>query len=207
MRSATARRPRSPRARARLATVVSATGALLLAVTVVWQSASAGFTDPTAPVRAGFGTGTIALTDDDAAVRLFTATDLKPGDTATRCIAVTSTSTLPVDVRLYVTGRSSTNQLSRWTTISVRVGTGGSSSSCSGFTANPTTALWTGSLATFPADSWDVGVQGWTTTNTTGAQATAKRTYQVTYTLDPSTPATVQSGTAAATFVWESRKR
>jgi hypothetical protein len=207
MRSATARRPRARRARVRLATLVSAAGALLLAVTVVWQSASAGFTDPTAPVRASFGTGTITLTDDDAAVRLFTASDLKPGDTATRCIAVTSASTLPVEVRLYVTGRSSTNQLSRWTTITVRVGTGGSSSSCSGFTANPTNALWTGALSAFPADSWDVGVQGWTTTNTTGVQTTVKRTYQVTYTLDPTTPASVQGGTAAATFVWESRKR
>ena len=207
MRSATARRPRSRRARARLATLVSATGALLLAVTVVWQSASAGFTDPTPPVRASFGTATISLTDDDAAVRLFTATGLKPGDTATRCIAVTSTSTLPVDVRLYVTGRSSTNQLSRWLTFSVRAGTGGSSSSCTGFTPSSTTPLWTGPLSSFPADSWDVGIQGWTTTNTTGAPATTGRTYQVVYTLDPSTPASVQSGTATATFVWESRKR
>jgi hypothetical protein len=207
MRSTTARRPRSRRARTRLAATLSATAALLLAVSVVWQSASAGFTDATATLKPGITAATLALTDDDAATRLFSVSGLKPGDTATRCIAVTSTSTVPVDVRLFVTGRSSTNQLGTWLKLTVKAGTGGSSSSCGTFVANPTTALYTGSLSSVPADTWDAGVQGWTTTNTTGTAATAKRTYQLTYTLDTSTPTSVQNGAASATFVWESRKR
>jgi hypothetical protein len=213
MRSRTARRPRhprarSPRGRARLAAVLSTLGALLLAVTVVWQSASASFTDGTAAVRATASTATVALVDDDAGSKLFSVGGLKPGSTATQCIVVTSTSTVPVDVRLYVTGRSSSNQLSSWVKLAVKTGSGGSSSSCSGFTASPTTAVFTGALSAFPADSWDVGVQGWTTaTPATGTTLTEKRTYQVTYTLDASTPSSVQSGAATASFVWESRKR
>ena len=208
MRSSTARRPRSPRARARLAAVLSALGALLLAVTVVWQSASASFTDGTAAVRASAATATIALIDDDAGSKLFSATGLKPGDTGTRCIAVTSTSTQPVDVRLFVTGRSTSSPMNSWLKLTVKTGTGGSSASCSGFTASPTTAVFTGTLSAFPADSWDVGVQGWTTASpATGTSLTEKRTYQIAYTLDANTPANVQSSAATASFVWESRKR
>jgi hypothetical protein len=207
MRSTTARRPRSRRARTRLAATLTATAALLLATTVVWQSASAGFTDSTAALRPSISSAALALSDDDAATRLFSASGLKPGDTATRCIVVTSTSTVPVDVRLYVTGRSSANQMGNWLKVSVKAGSGGSSSSCGTFAPNPTTALYSGSLSAFPADSWDAGVQGWTTATTTGTSTTVKRTYQITYTLDAGTPTYVQNGTAAASFVWESRKR
>lgn len=200
MRSATARRPRSRRARARLAAVASATGALLLAVTVVWQSAAAGFTDSTAPLRATVGTATLTLTDDDAETRLFTVTGLKPGDSAgTRCISVRSTGTRPADVRLYVTGVTNVGSLANWLDVGVRIGTGGGTAGCTGFQSQA--QVHSGRLAAFPAGAWSNARSVWT------PAAAETRTYEITVSLDPNTPLSVEGGTAGATFVWESRPR
>ena len=205
MRSATARRPRSRRAQARLAAVASATGALLLAVTVVWQSASAGFTDPTSPVRATFGTSTITLTDDDQEAKLFTVTGLKPGEKAgTRCITVRSTNSSPgstnrlSDVRMYVTGESNDRSMADWLTVGVRIGTGGGAAGCTGFASQA--QVYSGRLADFPADSWSNGSKIWS-----APAAGQSRTYEISVALDPDTPTSVQGGSAGATFVWESR--
>ncbi|MCZ2827434.1 hypothetical protein O2W14_01125 [Modestobacter sp. VKM Ac-2986] len=205
MRSATARRPRSRRARARLAAVASATGALLLAVTVVWQSASAGFTDSTAALRATAGAATITLTDDDAEGRLFTVTGLKPGDSAgTRCIVVRSTNSTVAptartsDVRLYVTGATSTRSLASWLNVGVRIGTGGGTAGCTGFQSQ--SQVFSGRLADLPADSWSNGRASWS-----APAAGQTRTYEITVSLDQDTPLSAQGGTAGATFVWESR--
>ena len=202
MRSAAAaRRPPSRRARARLATVLSAAGALLLAVTFVWQSASAGFTDSTTALRAGTTTGTVVLADDDKEAKLFSSTGLTPGQSAgTRCIAVTSTGTAPADVRLYATGASTSQALSSWLDVTVQIGTGGAYAGCSGF--KPSAVVFSGRLATFPADSWSAGKASWTTTG-----GTETRTYQVTVGLAAGAPKSVQGGSAAATFVWEAQSR
>jgi hypothetical protein len=180
---------------------VSAGGALLLATAVVWHSAYAGFVDVTASrAMPTISTGTLALTDDDAAVRMFTATGMKPGATAAKCIRVTSSGS-PATVRLYGTGRSTTNGLSAQLRLTVALGTGGSSSTCNGFTGS--TVVYDGTVANFPTDSWAAGVGPWTTT---GGTATA-RTYQITYTLPTAAPTTVQNGTATLTFVWEARTK
>jgi hypothetical protein len=200
MRSTTARRSWSPRGRARTAAVLSSLGALLLAVTVVWQSASASFTDGTAAVRATAATATISLTDDDAETRLFTVTGLKPGDsTAARCITVRSLPTLRAsDVRMYVTGASSSRSMYSYLNVTVRFGTSGAYGSCTGF--KPLSQLYTGRLSAFPTDSWSNGTQVWT------PPATGEyRTYEVTVSLSGSTPTSVQGGTAGVSFVWESR--
>ena len=206
MRSATARRRRSRRARTRLATVLSATGALLLAVTVVWQSASAGFTDPTSPLGATAATATISLADDDSGSVLFAATGLKPGRTATRCITVTSTSTLPAEVQMYVSERRSTNGLASWLKLTVRSGTGGSFAGCG--TLGSSSSVYDGTLAGFPT-AWTAGRPSWSTTvpSPAGAKTTDKRTYEIKYSVDANAPLSVQGGTASVDLVWESRTK
>ncbi|GAB4081139.1 hypothetical protein GCM10028783_20870 [Modestobacter muralis] len=185
--------------------MASATGALLLAVTVVWQSASAGFTDSTAPLRATAGTATITLTDDDAEGKLFTVTGLRPGDsTGPRCITVRSTNSTvgptarPSDVRMYATGLSSQRSLAGWLTVGVRIGTGGGYAGCTGFQSKA--QVFSGHLTDFPADSWSNGRNSWT-----APAAGETRTYEITVTLDAATPTSAQGGSAGATFVWESR--
>jgi hypothetical protein len=205
MRSATARRSRSRRAQARLAAVLSATAALLLAVTVVWQSASAGFTDSTAALRPTVGAGAITLTDDDSEGKLFTVTGLKPGDTTgPRCLTVRSTNSTAganarlSDVRLYVTGVTSSRSLANWLTVGVRIGTGGGFGDCTGFQS--AAQVFTGHLADLPADGWSNGRDVWD-----APAAGETRTYEITVTLDNATPNSAQGGSAGATFVWESR--
>ncbi|MFQ1004125.1 hypothetical protein [Modestobacter sp. SSW1-42] len=197
MRSATARRPRSARARARLAAAASAVGALLLAVTVVWQSAAAGFTTTTPPLTATAGAATITLADDDAGSALFSVAGLKPGDSAgTRCITVRSTSSRPVDVQVFVEGISD-RTLAGWLDVGVRVGTSGGFAGCTGFRSQA--QVFSGRLTGFPT-RWATGQPTWT-----AAAAGQARTYEVTLTLDPNTPTTAQGRTAAVTFVWEGR--
>ena len=196
MRSATARRPRSRRARARLATVVSATGALLLAVTVVWQSASAGFTDPTAPVRVTVGSGTVSLSDNDSGTALFSVAGLKPGDSVPkRCITVTSTGTAPADVRVHAALSSVSRSLPSYLDVTVRFGTG----SCTSFASQGT--AYSGRLSGFPG-SWSAATTNWSTT-----AAGQSRVYEISATLVSGTPSSVGGGSADVTFTWEAQTR
>lgn len=191
------RRPRSDSRILRRARATSAALALVVAAGLTWQASYAVFSDSTAPLVATVGAATLNLTDDDAAVRLFTATGLRPGVTQTRCIAVTSSGP-PVTVRLYGTGRSSSNGLAGQLDLDVALGTGGSNRDCTGFRA--TSTAYTGTLAAFPTDSWTAGVGSWTTNGTA-----TTRVYQVKYTLAADAPISVQNGRAAFSFVWESR--
>ncbi|MCZ2849586.1 hypothetical protein [Modestobacter sp. VKM Ac-2978] len=185
----------------RLGTAVSAGTALVLAAALVWHGAYAGFSDTTVsrPLPT-VSTGTLTLTDDDSAVRMFTATGLRPRATATRCIAVAAAGS-PATVRLYGTGRSSTNGLAGQLDLTIAVGTGGGSGSCTGF--QPSATAYTGTLAAFPTDGWTVGVGSWTSS---GAAPTS-RVYQIGYTLRASAPASTQNGTATLSLVWEARTR
>ena len=177
--------------------------ALLLATALVWHSAYAGFTDRTSSAALPtVGTATLGLSDDDAGSRLFTASGLKPGATGNRCIKVSSTSSLPTTVRLYGTGRSATNGMSTYLTLKVELGTGGSASSCSGFTA--TSTPYSGSLGGFPTDSYAAGVGPWTTV--VRSNPNDSRVYRITWTLRSDAPTSVQGGTATMTFVWEAQR-
>ena len=184
----------------RLAAAAASGTALVLAAALLWHSASAGLSDVTSPLQSTLGTGTLVLTDDDSAARMFTATGLKPGATDSRCVTVSSSGS-PATVRLYGTGRSTTYGLASHLKLTVSVGTGGSSKSCNGFTATSATPAYDGTLAAFPTGGWSTGVGDWTTTGT----VPTARTYKIVYTLAASTPNNTQNGTAALSFVWESR--
>lgn len=168
---------------------------------VVWQSAYAGFSASSAPVTARVATGTLVLTDDDAASTLFTAANVKAGGTGTRCIQVTAGGSAPSTVRLYGTARSNTNNLAGALRLTVRVGTGGSTASCSGFVSAGT--VYDGTLAGFTAAGFAAGLGSW---NAPGGTP-QNRTYHVTWTLPVDAPRSAQGGSAAVTFVWEARTR
>ena len=168
---------------------------------VVWQSAYATFAHSAAPVLATTTTGTLTLGADDAGATLFRASDLKPGDGGTRCIRVTANGTSPAVVRLYGTGRSNSAGLAEAMTLTVRMGTGGSASSCTGFTSAAT--IYTGSLAGFAAEGFAAGLGSW---NAPGKVA-AYRTYQLVWSLPSGAPLSAEGGATALTFVWEAQTR
>ena len=192
-------RRRPARRGVRLASVASVLGALLLAAAFAWQTAYAAFTDVAPPLAAGVSTARLVLTDDDAGTALFNSTGLKPGAAGTRCIVVTSASTVPTEVRLYA-HRSSTSVLASGLSLTVDAGTGGSAGGgCTGFA--PTTTLYSGSLAGFPA-GFAGGLDSWTPP----AGTASTRTYQLTYRL-PTSASSGQDTSIRLAFTWEAQTR
>jgi hypothetical protein len=179
--------------------------AILLSGATIGTASYAAFSATTTSPTSNWAAGTVALSDDDSATALFTATNLEPGATDTRCIAVTSSGSLASDVRLYGTAPATTNALSSHITLTVTQGTGGSfAGGCAGFTPLASgSAVYSGSLADFgtTATSYATGLGTWTPT---GA-APETRVFQIAYTLDAGAPNTTQSGTAALGFTWEAQ--
>jgi hypothetical protein len=175
--------------------------AVVLSGAMVWQSSYSAFSATTSNPTNNWATGTVNLSDDDANTAMFNASNLKPGATGTKCIAVTSTGSLASTVKLYGTSYSTTKSLADHVNLTVEMGSGGSSSNCTGFTAG--TTAYNGTLASFGATREDFG-SGVGTWAPTGASSET-RTYRISYTLSASTPDSAQGGAAALGFTWESQ--
>jgi hypothetical protein len=168
---------------------------------VVWHASYSAFSATTANPTNNWAAGSVALTDDDSNTAMFTASNLKPTSTGSKCIAVTSNGTLAAAVKLYGTSPATTNGLSSYINLTVVQGTGGGFGSCTGFAAGPT--IYSGTLASFGSSdtNFATGAGTWTPTGTPGES----RTYQFTYTVDPATPNSAQGGTASIGFTWEAQ--
>ncbi len=197
----TARRRRA----GRIANWLALPVAILLSGATIGTASYAAFSATTATPTNNWATGTVALSDDDSATALFTATNLAPGSTDTRCIAVTSTGSLASVVRLYGTGAATTNALSSHITLTITQGTGGTfAGGCAGFTPLVSgSSVYTGSLANFgtTATNYATGLGTWDPTGS----ASETRVFQFVYTVDAGAPNTTQGGTAALGFTWEAQ--
>jgi hypothetical protein len=189
----------------RLAHLLAVPTAILLSGATIGTASFAAFSSTTASPTSNWEAGTVALTDDDSATALFTATDLEPGSTGTRCIAVTSSGSLASDVRLYGTAAATTNALSSHITLTVTQGTGGSfAGGCAGFTPLVSgSSVYAGSLADFGTTATDFATGLGTWAPAGGAPET--RVFQFVYTLDAAAPNSTQGGTAALGFTWEAQ--
>jgi hypothetical protein len=202
-RSAAGLRPR--RKHAKLIGIGALAAGVLASGAIVWQASYSAFSATTSNPTNNWSAGTVALSDDDSSVAMFTATNLKPGSTGQKCIAVTSTGSLASAVKLYGTSYTTTNALASSLNLTVTQGTGGGfSAGCSGFTALGTgSSVYSGTVAGFAgsATSFATGLGSWAPTGT-GSET---RVFQFTYTLDAATPNTAQGGTAAVGFTWEAQ--
>jgi len=176
--------------------------ALLTVPALVWQSSYAGFTDRTVPLPATVGTGKVLLTNS---ISVFgTAVSLGealPGQSAAYCIKVTSTGTVPAEVRLYGSGKSTTRSVDAYITLAWVAGTGGGTyGDCTGFVPSGPTSSST--LSTFPT-SWATGLLPWSLTGAGGEN----RTYRLTYTVDPNAPVSTKGGSVTVTFTWQAQTR
>lgn len=198
----TATRPRRRHARLLTAGVVIA--GLGASAAIVWQASYSAFSATTANPANNWSAGTVALSNDGSNTAMFTATNLKPGSTDTKCIAVTSTGSLASAVKLYGTNSSTTNALSSSINLTITQGNGGGSTGCTGFTPlSSGSSVYSGTLAGFAstATNYATGLGSWTPTGS----ASDTRVYQFTYTLDAATPNSAQGGTAAIGFTWEAQ--
>lgn len=171
---------------------------------VVGQASYAAFSAKVANTGNSVAVGSVTLADDDSGTALLSLTNLKPGSSGSRCIAVTSTGTLASSVKLYATDVVTTKSLGSYVTLTVTQGTGGSFSSCTGFTPLTTgSAVSSGTLAAFTstATGYGTGVGTWTPTG----NAAETRTYQFAYAVSPTTPDTAQGGTATFGLTWEAQ--
>jgi hypothetical protein len=97
-----------------------------------------------------FSTGSVTLSDNDSNQALYNVTNQKPGDAATSsCIKVTYTGSLASDVKLYSTGTIGT--VGQYVDLTITPGTQASPSfpDCSGFVADGSGAIYTGTLQAF----------------------------------------------------------
>ena len=77
-------------------------GALLIISALVLTGSRGAFSATTSNPDNSFTAATVALTDDDSGVAMFTVTAMEPGDTAEGCITVTYTGTAdPLLVKIY----------------------------------------------------------------------------------------------------------
>ena len=194
---------RRPSRRAtRWAALASSVGALGVAAALVWQDAYAGFTDTTRNLPASVSTGTVALSNNVEGYWPVTLPEMRPGDSDTECIIVTSTGSEPAQVKLYGTGRTSTAGLANHITFTWTAGTGGGANGdCTGFVPNGTVSSTT--MSNFPT-SFAAGYLPW---NTVGGGAAESRSFRLTYSMSASAPATTKGATAGLTFVWEAQNR
>lgn len=187
--------------RERILQAVAPIAAFLLVGVLVVGGSRAAFSATTDDTGNTFSAGTVTLTDDDTGSSMFTASNMKPGSTVTKCIVVTyGGSIVPADVKLY--GTAAGTGLATYLTATVEIGTGGSFSSCTGFTA--TSTLYSGTLAGFASSytNWASGLASWSPASTPDS-----RTFRFTMALPAGTGNAAQGLTATATFTWEAQNQ
>lgn len=188
----------------RIAAFSAAPVAVLVAGLMVWQGSTAAFTARTQNVGNNWATGSVTLADDDAGTAMVALDGLVPGQGGSKCITVTSSSTVPGVVKLYMT-RTGMNGLEDYILGNMEPGTGGSFGSCTGFVADgPADPL--ASFSDFAALAYDfaTGFHPWTTTGTPGEH----KTYKLTWLFDTTglTQAQVdalQGKSVSCDIVWE----
>lgn len=189
---------------ARIVKLATIPAAIVLSGAIIGQASYSAYSATTVSPTTNWAVGTVSLADDDSNAALFTASNLKPGSTGTKCIVVSSTGTLPSLVKLYGTGAATTNSLSSSINLAVVQGTGGSFGSCTGFAPlSSGSSLYSGTLAGFAsaATGYSSGLGNWAPTGT----AAETRTYQISYTVDAAAPNATQGGTASIGFTWETQ--
>lgn len=178
--------------------------AFLCAGLIAGQGSFSAFSSKVSNNPNSFSVGTVNLSDDDSGSSLFSATNLKPGSSGSQCIAVTSTGSLASTVKLYTSGAATTKSLASYVNMTITQGTGGSFSSCSGYsTLSSGSSLYSGTLAslTSSATGFSSGLGSWAPTGS----ANESRTFQFSYVVSSSTPDSAQGGSASLGFTWEAQ--
>lgn len=182
--------------------------ALLVSGVAVSQASYSAFSATTQSGASNWKAGTVALetsANKTTGTAMFSATNLKPGDSGAKCITVTSSGSLASTVKLFSATApapvDATKDLSPWITLEIAEGTG-KDSACSDFTVAPDAAKpYAGTLTDFKTTTNFAA--GWGSWAPTGG--TVNRTYKITYTLNPRVPNTHQGGTASVGFTWEAQ--
>jgi hypothetical protein len=173
---------RTPSATAAKIAVTAATPvAMIAAAALIWQSSYAAFSGTTRNSGNDWSTGSVALTDDDSGSARFQVANMLPGQSETKCVKVTATTTTDGVVKAYIVNPvTSSSGLENYIKVTVAAGTGGTFADCSAFVQSGANVVTNAPLSQlYLANSYANGVGGWTV-----ASGTQERTYQFTWTFD-----------------------
>ena len=168
----------------------------------MWQASNAAFTASTSNGSNSWGASTRGLTNDSTGP-MFSISNMIPGTTGSKCLAVTSTGTVPATVKLFTAlGAAVSNDISPYINVTIQPGAGGTFGSCSTFTSTATEYSGTLSALTSSATSFAIGAAAGSLTGTPPETLT----YKITYTFSASAPNGAQGGsTPNVTFTWQSQ--
>lgn len=194
------RRPSADRRLAGLAASVvlglAASGLLVV------KGTEAAFTSSTHNAANSWTSGSVAISDNDSGTAMFTATNLAPGATETRCITLSYTGTLASLVKLYATGPTG-GPLAGDIDLVISTATPSDANpdpGCAG-SYGPWTQVWSGTLATFNSYTSYASAAplapAWTPS---GAE---HRAYRIQYTLNANS--TLQGASTQTSFTWEAQ--
>lgn len=173
--------------------------ALMLVSALVITTSRAAFSDTTSNAGNNWAAGTVTITDDDGDSAMFSVSDMKPGQTETRCIEVTYEGSLvPADVSLY--GTSGGTGLDAYLDVDIDIGTGATFGDCGSFGKDAD--IFNGTLASFSGTHSDFasGLLSWSPVATNEAKS-----YRFIVTLQDNNSA--QGLDATATFTWEAQNQ
>jgi len=186
---------------------------LLVAGLLVWQGSNAAFTATTTSPNNAWTAGTVALDNNSNAgnfavtgAATFSVSNIKPGDTLTRCVTVRSTGSVAGGGRFYATNVTGAlapriNITVDSASATVTAGVSSVPANCTGI-GTTTAVLPSTALGSLPA-SYLAAANSWTLTGTTGEARVYRITYDFVSTGNNVTDNTFQGTTAGATFNWE----
>jgi hypothetical protein len=183
-----------------LSLMISATVSLGVAgsAAIVLTASHAAFRGTATNSSDAWAAGRVSLSDDDGGTALFTATDLKPGTTGSKCIRVSYDGSLTSgNVKIY--SAAPTGTLGAYINLTVEMGTVGAFSGCGASSAASTPI--SGVLLSTVGTNYATGyATGWS------PAVAESRVFKFTYTMSTSTPDDQQSATCTLPFTWEARK-
>jgi hypothetical protein len=152
---------------------------ILAAAGLIVQSSYAAFTAETRNAGNNWSSGQVGINTDAAGAAMFTVTNLLPGQTGSKCIVVSTATSISGEVRTYFLNpvASQSGLMEQHLLITESMGTGGTFNNCTGYT--PATTFLTGAtLASLPVanGNYATGVGPWT-----AAAPTASKTYKISW--------------------------
>jgi hypothetical protein len=169
-----------------------------LAFAATTRQSTAAYTESTTNGASSFGSGSVALSDDDLGGVRFNLTSVRHEVSTTRCVSVTYSGSLTAAVRVYAQVTGGTG-LAAYGTISVERGSGGSFADCSGFVLSET--LYTGTVGGLAAaaSSFATGLGTWTPSGGAPSGSTYRMTVGVPF--DPA----ARLKSVDFTLLWEAQ--
>jgi hypothetical protein len=168
------------------------------------------FSSTTTNANNNFQTGSVTIGDNDSNGALYNVSGQKPGDPATSsCIKVTYTGSLASNVHLYTT--SSIGTVGQYVDLVITPGTQASPTfpDCSGFVADGTGAIYTGTLQNFATTygSYASGLADFPGSSSAWNQNDSV-VYRFQVSLQSGAPDTAQGlATGSHTYTWEARNQ